>query len=166
MKEENKINTNLEKIEKEIERKKILPQAEMKKIIKKCVINGGILLVILIYLFCLQMGEENLQTETYITILKVLSVVLVIFTIIMFEISYKTNKNEIILHTMEALVISFFTLYLISAYSLYYGSYYKVIIVGATVSTIYYLLKCIIIIKKQKKKYYKSLIDIKKIVAK
>lgn len=163
---ENIIKTNLTKLEEEIENKKKLPKEEKKKILKKCLINGIISIILIVYLVCLQIGELNIETITYITILKVLSVVLIIGTIIMFEISYKTNRNEIILHSIELMFLCFFTLFLIPAYSLYYGSFYKVIIAYAIVMATYYLLKCAIIMIKSKKQHNKNLTDIKTIVAK
>lgn len=165
-KDENNIKINLEKLEEEIENKKKLPESEKKLILKKCISNVIILLIILIYLFCLQIGEQNIQTEDYMKILKVFSIILIIGTIVMFEISYRINKNDIILHSIEILILSFFTLFLIYGYSLYYGYFYKITISGIIISAIYYIFKCILIIIKSKKKYHKSQNDIKSIVEK
>ncbi len=165
-KRENEIITNLEKLEEEIKNKKKLPESEKKSIFKKCIINIIILLIILIYLFCLQIGEQNIQTENYITMLKVFSIILIIGTIMMFEISYRLNKNNIILHSIEILILSFFTLFLIYGYSLYYGYFYKITMAGIIISAIYYTFKCILIIINSKKKYHKSQNDIKSIVEK
>lgn len=166
MKKDNDIQKNLTKLEEEIESKKKLPKSKKKKLFKKCRTNTIILIITLIYLVLLRIGEANIQTDTYITILKVLSIVLIIGTIIMLEISYKYNKNEIILHSIELLTISFFTLFLIPGYSLYYGNFYKLIVVGAVLSIVYYLLKCLIIVIRFKRNYNKSLTDIKSIVEK
>ncbi len=166
MKKENEINSKLAKLEEEIKSKKKLPNSEKKKILKKSIINIIILLIILIYLFFLQLGEQNIETENFITILKICSVILILGTIVIFEISYKTNKNEIILHSIEILILSFYTLYLISGYSLYYGNFNKITISGMIISGIYYISKGILIIRNSKKKYYKSQNDIKAIVAK
>ena len=155
-KRENEIITNIEKLEEEIKNKKKLPELEKKSIFKKCII----------YLFCLQIGEQNIQTENYITMLKVFSIILIIGTIMMFEISYRLNKNNIILHSIEILILSFFTLFLIYGYSLYYGYFYKITIAGIIISAIYYTFKCILIIINSKKKYHKSQNDIKSIVEK
>lgn len=163
---ENEIRTNLEKLEEEIINKKKLPELEKKTILKKCIINIIILCIILIYLFCLQIGEQNIQTENYITMLKVFSIIFIIGTVIMFEISYRTNKNNIIFHSIEILILSFYTLFLISGYSLYYGYFYKITIIGMSASSIYYILKCILIIRNSQKKYYKNQNDIKSIVEK
>lgn len=157
---------DFEKLEEEIKNKKKLPANEKKKIYGKCLINIVILLVILIYMFLLYIGEENILTEVYLTILRVLSVMLILGTVIMFEISYKTNENRMILHSIEILTLSLFTLFLISGYSLFYGNFYKLILVGAIVSIVYYLLKCVIMLRTFKKRYSKSLNDIKSIVAK
>ena len=159
-KRENEIITNIEKLEEEIKNKKKLPELEKKSIFKKCIINIIILLIILIYLFCLQIGEQNIQTENYITMLKVFSIILIIGTIMMFEISYRLNKNNIILHSIEILILSFFTLFLI------YGYFYKITMAGIIISAIYYTFKCILIIINSKKKYHKSQNDIKSIVEK
>lgn len=163
---ENEIRKNLEKFEEEVINKKKLPETEKKAILKKCVINIIILFIILIYLFCLQIGEQNIQTENYLTILKVFSIIWIMGTVIMFEISYRINKNNIILNSLEILMLSFYTLFLIYGYSLYYGYFYKITIAGMIGSSIYYILKCILIVINSKKKYYKSQIDIKTIVEK
>ena len=141
------INTNLAKLEEEIKNKKKLPQEEKKAIFKKCLINTILLIILLMYLIGLQIGEQNIETGTYITTLKIFSIILIIGTTIMFEISYKTNKNNIIIHSIEILTLSFFTLFLISGYSIYYGNFYKITITGMIASGIYYILKNILIVK-------------------
>ena len=166
MKKEREIKKNIEKLGQEIENRKKLPEDEKKKIRKKSLANILILLIILVFLCALNIAESNIQTESYILILKVLSIAFILITIFLFEVSYKCNKNEMILHSIEMLVISFFTLFLISAYSLYYGSLYKVIYIAMILFTVYYLIKSLIIVRKMKKNYYKSLSDIKTIVAK
>lgn len=166
MKKENEIKRNLEKLEEELESKRKLPKSQKRKLFRKCRTNVIILITILVYLILLRIGETNIQTETYVMILKILNIVLIIGTIIMIEISYRYNKNEMILHSIESLIVSFFTLFLIPAYSLYYGKFYKVIIVGVVLSTVYFLLKCIIIIIRFKRAYHKSLTDIKTILEK
>lgn len=163
---EREIKRNIEKLGQELENRKKLPNEEKKKIKRKTMTNIIILVILLVYLFAINIGENNLQTETFIMILKVLSIVFTLITIFLFEVSYKCNENEIILHSIEMLIITLFTMALISAYSLYYGSFYKVIYLAMIIFSVYYLLKDLIIIKKIKKNYYKSLSDIKTIVAK
>lgn len=84
----------------------------------------------------------------------------------MFEISYRTNRNNIIIHSIEMLTLSFFTLFLISGYSIYYGNFYKITTTGIIASVIYYMLKSVLIITNSKRKYKRSQNDIEKIVAK
>lgn len=160
------INTNLAKLEEEIKNNKKLPKEEKKSILKKCLLNTILLIIVLIYLIFLQIGEQNIETGSYITILKIFSIILIIGTTIMFEISYKTNKNNIIIHSIEILTLSFFTLFLISGYSIYYGNFYKITTTGMIVGSIYYITKCILIIRNSRKKYYKNRNDIKSIVEK
>ena len=165
-KKEREIKKNIEAFGKEIEEMKKLPVEEKKKISEKIFINMAIMIGVICYLLVLNVGESNIQTDTYSVILKVLSIICIIITLFLFEISYKTNKNEIILHSIEMLILSFLTLFLISAYSLYYGNFYKVIYIAMGGVGIYYGLKSCIIRKIMKNKYYKSLSDIKTIVAK
>ncbi len=161
---ETEISTNLAKLEEEIKNKKKLPQENKKAIFKKCLLNTILLIIILIYLICLQIGEQNIETGTYIATLKTLSIILIIGTTIMLEISYRTNKNNIIIHSIEILTLTFYTLLLISGYSIYYGNFHKITTTGMIVSGIYYILKNILIITNAKKKYQKSQNDIKSIV--
>lgn len=165
-KKEKEIQRNIERFEQEIKERKKIPAEEKKKIHKRVFINISILIVILSYLLALKIGESNIQTDTYMIMLKVLSVICILITITLFEISYKFNKNEIILHSIEMLFLTFLTLFLIPAYALYYGSFYKVIYAAMIGVSIYYVGKALIIRRKMKKKYYKSLSDIKTIVAK
>lgn len=165
-KKEREIKKNIEKLGQEIENRRKLPEEEKKKIKKRSFANIVILLIILCFLFALNIAESNMQTESYILILKVISIAFILITIFLFEVSYKCNKNEMILHSIEMLFISFFTLFLIPAYSLYYGSLYNVIYAAMIVFTMYYVIKSLIIVRKIKKNYYKSLSDIKTIVAK
>lgn len=162
--EEKEIRENLEKLEEVIENKKRLPEEEKNSMIKRIKTNTIIFIIILAYLVVLGIGQINIQTEYYIATLRVLSVLLVLATIIMLEIAYRRNENNIIVHSIEILVLTFFTLFLISAYSLYFGNFYIVIIIGAIVSLLYYTIKCFIIWRKTKKQYYKSLNDIPTIV--
>lgn len=165
-KKEREIKKNIEAFGKEIEERKKIPLEEKKKIRKKILINMAIMIGIICYLLVLNIGEKNIQTDIYLISLKVLSIISIIITLCLFEISYKKNNNEMILHSIETLILSLFTLFLISAYSLYYGSFYKVIYTAMGVVGIYYIVKSCIIRKIMKNKYYKSLSDIKTIVAK
>ena len=165
-KKEKEIQKNIERFEQEIKERKKIPLDEKKKIRKKVLINISIFIIISCYLIALNIGEGNIQTEIYMIILKVLSVICILITITLFEISYKLNKNEIILHSIEMLFLTFLTLFLIPAYALYYGSFYKRIYAVMIGVGIYYVLKSLIIIRKMKTNYYKSLSDIKTIVAK
>ena len=162
----NKEIKNFIKFEQELNERKKIPEKEKKKIKSRTITNAISIILVSIYLSIIAIMERNIETTTYMIILKIFSVVLSIVSIIMIEISYKKNDNALILITVEVLVLTFFTIFLISAYSLYYGQFYKVIVFGISIAIIYYLVKNILYIKKIKKEYYKSLNDIKTIVAK
>ena len=162
----NKIEENIKKFEEEINERKKLPIEEKKKVKKEIIINSIFFGIILLLLVILNIAEENISTDIYLLILKIISIILCIISVVMLEISYKTNKNSIILKTLEIVILMFFTIFLRAAYSLYYGQFYKVIIVAIVICAIYYIIKTILSMKRIKKMYYKSLNDIKTIVAK
>ena len=78
----------------------------------------------------------------------------------------KLPENYMILNTIEVLIMTFFIMFLIPAYSLYYGRFFKVMTYAIIIAVIYYILKTIINIKKTRKQYYKNFNDIETIVAK
>lgn len=163
---EDKIKENIEKFEEEINKRKKLPENSKKQIKKSFLVNFSKIVFCVIFFMILAILEENLQTETYIQLLRILSIILIGITIIMLEISYKTNKNSMILNTVEVLILTFFTMFLIPAYSLYYGKFFQVMTYAIIIAVIYYILKTIINIKSTKKQYYKIFNDIETIVAK
>ena len=163
---EEKIRENIEKFEEEINKRKKLPENSKKQIKKSFLINFSKIVFCVIFFMILAILEENLPTDTYLQLLRVLSIVMIGVTIIMLEISYKTNKNSMILNTVEILVVTFFIMFLIPAYSLYYGQFFKVMTYAIIIAVIYYILKIIINIKRTRKQYYKNFNDIETIVAK
>ena len=165
-KQNNKDQKIFAKFEQELKEKKKLPENEQGKIKRRIFFSVLSFLLILIYLIIIKILEDNISTNSYFIVLKIFSVILCFITIIMMEISYKKNKNSLILIAVELLIITFFTIFLISAYSIYYGQFYKVIIVAIIVSAMYNLIKTIAYMRMIRINYNKSLNDIKTIVAK
>ena len=164
-KRDNNFRDDFSKIEQEIKEKKKLPKKDKEKLIKYTIINLICFIAIVFFLILIYITEENLPTENFIGILKIVSILLCIISMILLEISFKTNNNLIIIKTIEIIIVMFFTIFLISAYSLYYGQFYKIILISSVIVTIYYLMRFIIYYRKTKKIYYKNLNDIKTIVA-
>jgi len=116
--EERKKKDNLEKLEQELEQKKKLPKEIKEKINSKIFENSVILVLIMVYFVALNLGMNNIPTETYIMDLKVFSIILLIITILVFEFGYKKDNDSMWLHGVEIMVIR--SIYIISNILIFY----------------------------------------------
>ena len=157
---------NIEKLEKVIEEKKKIPKEIKKKINSKILKNLAIILGIALYFTGLYFGMINIPTDIYIVILKVISIIFLVATIIILEIGYRKDNEEVWLHGIEAMAVGVFTQYLISLYSIFYARYGTLILSAGIVVLVYYAIKIIIIKRRIEKEYIKSLTDIGEIVKK
>ena len=164
--EEKKRTTNIEKLGQELEEKKKYPKEIKEKINAKIFENMIIAAIITIYLASLNIGMNNIPTDTFIMDLKVFSVMLLIITIFILEYGYKKDNEGIWLHGVEVMIIAIFTLYLVNLYSIYYATFGTLILVVTLLYFAYYLIKIAIIRRRIHKDYNKSLIDIRNIVKK
>ena len=167
-KEEPKTNENIEKLTEVIEAKKKVPKKVKDNIISKAFENLLFFAIIAVYLGALNLGITNIPTENYLIDLKVFSIILLILTIILFEMGYKKDKTVYWLHGIEVLITAIFTTYLIYLYYLFYNSNILESIIFSVIAIyfIYYITKILIIRRKIIKEYNKSLIDIGEIVKK
>lgn len=165
-KEKLKNNSNIKEIEKEIENKKKLPKNEEEKINKKVFENILIADAILAFLFLISLGSLNIESSIFITDLKVFSVILIIFTILLFEYSYRKENGNICIHGIEAFFLSVFMLVSIYLYSIYFKEFQFIIAMVALTFAVYYVAKSIIIYLKMKKQYFVSNNDITEIIKK
>ena len=157
---------NIENIEKVIEEKKKLPKEVKEKINGMAFKNIAIAAIIIVYLSSLYFGMTNIPTETYMIILKTISIILLISAIVAFEIGYRKDNGNIWLHGVEITVIGVFSLYLIYLYSIFFSKFGTLIIVSGIVILVYYAIKIIVIQRRIEKEYNKSLTDIKEILKK
>ncbi len=159
-------NENIEKLSKVIEEKKKLPKEVKGKISSKIFENVLFVAIIIIYLGALNLGMTNIPTENYIFDLKVFSIMLLVGTIITFELAYKKDKSNLWVHGVEILVLAVFTTYLVNLYSMYYNTFGTLIFSTIGLYLIYYFVKILIERRKIIKQYKKSLVDIGEIVKK
>ena len=167
-KEDPQAKENIEKLTKVIEGKKKLPKKVKDNIASKAFENLLFFAIITIYLGALNLGIANIPTENYLVDLKVFSIILLIISIIFFELGYKRDKSTYWLHGIEILAIAVFTLYFIYLYYIFYNSNVlgSIIFSAIALYLIYYVAKILIMRKKIIKAYNKSLIDIGEIVKK
>ncbi len=159
-------NRNIEKIEKEIVSKKQLPKEEENKINKKVFENILIANVVMIFLYLISLGSLNIETPVFITDLKVFSVTLIVFTILLFEYSYRKENGNICIHGIECFVLAIFMLVSTYLYTIYFSDFYLIVSIASFLFAIYYVGKSILIYLKMRKKYFESVNDISEIIKK
>lgn len=163
---EKELKENLRGIENEIVRKKEIPKEEALKINKKVFENILIADVVMLFLYFISLGSLNIESAVFITDLKVFSMALIVFTIILFEYSYKKENGNICIHGIECLVLSIFMLFSIYLYTMYFRKFDLIIASASFIFAIYYVAKSIIIYRKMRKQYFESINDINEIIKK
>lgn len=161
-----KVNSNIEQLEKEVIKKKQLPKEEEEKINKKLFENIFIADILMVFFYLLSLGSLNIETPIFLKDLKVFSMGLIVITIILFEISYKKENVNMCIHGIECLVLSIVTLFASYIYMVQMKEFYTYSAIVAYLFAIYYVGKSIIIYKKMKKQYIASLSDIDEIIKK
>lgn len=164
-----KIDVNeeaLKGIEKEIVHKTKLSNEENLKINKKLFENILIANIIMVFLYFVCLGALNIDSDIFLTDLRVFSVSLIIVTIILFERSYKKDSFNLLVHGLECFAFAIFMLYSISIYSLYIQDFDFIVAMASLAIAIYYVGKSIIIYIKMRKKYLESVNDISDIIKK
>lgn len=159
-------NKGMEQLEKDMMNKKHIPQKEKDKIRKKVFENILIADILMAFLYLISLGALNIETQVFLKDLKVFSLGFIIFTIILFEISYKKENGKLAINGLECFVFSIFILFSIYIYTMYMKDFDLYISLVSYVFAIYYIVKSIVISRKMKKQYIQSLSDIEEIIKK
>ncbi|MBO5479030.1 MAG: hypothetical protein J6A04_04955 [Clostridia bacterium] len=160
------VKKGIEQLEKERMYKKHLPKEEENKINKKVFENILIADVLMVFLYFIGLGSLNIETPIFVTDLKVFSIGLIIFTIILFEVGYKKDSANLAIHGIECLIVSIFILFSNYIYIMNIKEFHIYVAIFSYISAIYYVGKSIILYRKMKKKYIASLSDINEITKK
>lgn len=120
---------------------KVNKQVKYKKILKNILIG----IVETLYFLILIVTKEIVPTIEYITALKILTIVEMIASIIIFEVSYKKDSEELFLHGVEMMVVAGATLVYLHFFSMQSNILNIIGAVIAGIIIIYYLIKSIII---------------------
>lgn len=166
MKEEKSMKENIENLEREIKTKKELPIDVEEKINKKIFENVVIADIVMIFLYFIGLGSLNIETNIFLTDLRVFSIGLIVFTIILFEYSYRKENGNICIHGIECLILAIFTLLSIYLYTLYFKKFHMIVASVSLLFAVYYVGKSIILYKKIQKQYINGLNDINEIIKK
>lgn len=170
-KEENQINEKeleqkIQGIEEEMIHKKQIPEVEMHKIHKKIFENILIADIVMIFFYFISLGSLNIESNVFVTDLKVFSVGLVLFSILLFERSYKKDSGNLCIHGIEVLALAIFMLFTPFIYATYFHKFHLIISAVSFLFAIYYVGKTIYLYLKMKKNYYAKKNDINEIIKK
>lgn len=121
-------------------------QDKYKKILK----NILIAMVEILYFLILIVGKAAVPTIEYVIALQIFTIAEMIISIIIFELSYKKDKDELFLHGVEMMIIASATLVYLHFFSMQSNilNIIGAIIIGLI--AIYYLIKSFIIALKKK----------------
>ena len=167
LKKEEKIKEeNIRKLDEQIRERKKIPKEYKKKINKQIILNIITLIIIAIYLSCINILSLYTDTEIYLKYLKVFSIILAIIAVVYFEISYRKDNEKLFLYGVEILFLAIITLFSNYAYYIFFDTYNKILLGITIVFVVYYIVKIFVVKIKMKKKYYKEQNDIKDITKK
>ena len=151
-------------IEKEKKKTKKMSKEYEKKANKNIFRNIVIAIVILAFCILKILGYMNIREDIFVVDLKVFSISILVFAIILFERSYKSINLTLFTHGLEALFVAIVTLCEVYIYQLFIDKFVMVIAIEALLISVYYIIKCIRIYSKTKKDYIQRLNDISEIV--
>ena len=143
-----------EEIKNIFRKKKKIPKEERKKIHKPVWINIAFTLIVLLYFSFLIIGFYNIDKNVYQIDLKVFSLCILFFAIILLERAYKKDNGRIAIYGIETIIISIITLGLIYVNLMMSSTYIKIVLIILGVAVVYYLIKSIIINIRGRKKYF------------
>lgn len=128
------------------------------------IVNLTFASMLIIYFIFFNIFYNKLETSILLIYEKVASFVLLVTSIITFEVAYKKDDDKTALYGIEFLVVSIFSLLAEHLPKVLNIDVQKYILAGTFSIAIYYALKVAIMYTKEKKKELASLSDIKEIV--
>ncbi|MCI9064167.1 MAG: hypothetical protein HFJ17_06155 [Clostridia bacterium] len=136
-----------------------------KKVNKDIYENIIIAVAVMLYFIIINFSYFRLD-EKYILIgLKSMSMVILLLSIVIFEIAYRKDSGKLAIYGIESLVIAAHTLSIIHVVQIAKLQFTIYILSSSYTFVIYYILKSMIINTIEKRRYLKSLSDIKEIVS-
>ena len=137
---------------------------EERKIANKIWKNIIFAIILMILFIGINILYDKTDLKTMDTILKASSILMMIASIIIFEIAYKKDKGIIAITGIEVLIIAIYILSIPHFVQMFSIDFKLYILTSSYFFSIYFILKSIIIYTNEKRKYLKSLSDIKDIV--
>jgi len=138
---------------------------DVKAKLKKRILHNWIFAIImLVCISVINVSYIVAKQEVIITLIKVFSMILIFFTIVIFELAYRKDSGKMAIVGIEFLVYSIMILYV----SFFYRNMQKTISLPyfyiPLICIIYYIGKTIILYKRTQNEYQNNLSDVKEIV--
>ena len=166
-KEENIIQEeNLQKIQEELEKKHKLPNNTQEKMNRKIQINILVAITIMLYFYFLSLQFINIEQYSFGMNLKAFSMVILIGTIILFELAYKKDDGSYAVFGIESLFLAIMTLLFTYAVVFLSDKFKMILVICSLLYATYYTIKSLIIYIKIKREFNKNICDVKYIVKK
>ena len=135
-----------------------------KKVNQNVFENIFIAVAVMLYFIIINFTYYRIEENILSVILKVVSIVILLLAIIIFEVAYKKDSGKLAIHGIEVLVLAAHALSIIYVVELEKLEFTTYILISSYAFSIYYILKAVIIHTIEAKKYLESLSDIKEIV--
>ena len=135
-----------------------------KKVNENVFENIIIAVAIMLYFIVINFSYYRLSENNLIIGLKILSMIILISSITIFEIAYKKDSGKIAINGIEILVLAAHALSIMQVVEIAKIKFTTYILISSYVYGIYYILKASILYTIDKRKYLESLSDIKDIV--
>ena len=152
--DEQKMQLVEEEIKKDLKSKNKLPKEEEKKSSSVVFENLCVAISFMIYLFFIILGYINIKEAVYIVDLKVLSFILLIIAILLFERAYKKDSGALCAFGIETLFLSITTMGLLYVNIELKNMFLPIAAIISLLFAIYYIAKSIYLYTKMKKKYF------------
>jgi len=164
--EDNVQEENIQKIKQELEKKHKLPENTKGNMNKAIQINILVAITIMLYFFLLNLSFVNVEQFSFLTNLKIYSVLILIGTIVLFEIAYSRDEGKYCIFGIEFLFLAIVTLFLTYVVVFLSDKFKMILVICSLIFAVYYIVKSIIIYAKIKREFNKNKSDVKYIVKK
>ena len=130
-----------------------------KKVNKNIYENIIIAVAVMLYFILINFSYLRIDENKVLIGLKILSIIILLFSIVIFEVAYRKDNGILALHGIESYTLS--ADHVVKTIEISFTTY---TLISSFIFIIYYILKATIINTIEKRKYLKSLSDIKEIV--
>ena len=110
----------------------------------------------MIYFNFIVLGFINIESNIFLTDIKVFSMAMLIIAIGIFEVAYKKESGRYAIHGIEILILAFITMALLYINLMWSDKFVPIAVFFSYAFGIYYIAKSIIIYHKVKKEYSAS----------